>query len=101
MSTYEPGSNAQPALPKTAVFTPIKHTNGKILCTHLIDSFLLDAQQQQTDWQSFPVYIESLDPALKCFLGNLTDQDIDVDFWTVALQSGLVTTASDGSMKDG
>eukprot|EP00957_Ditylum_brightwellii_P136178 10385543-Ditylum_brightwellii.AAC.1 len=58
-------------------------------------------KQQQTDWQSFQAYIESLDPALQRLLGNLTDQDIDVEFWTAALQSGIVATASDGSAKDG
>eukprot|EP00957_Ditylum_brightwellii_P151038 11501029-Ditylum_brightwellii.AAC.1 len=85
----------------TAIFTPIHRLNGKIVCTYLIDSFVLYVQSNSVDWQSFCLYLESLHPVLQCLLGNLAEQEVDVDFWIVALQSGIVVAASDSSVKDG
>eukprot|EP00957_Ditylum_brightwellii_P206565 15349026-Ditylum_brightwellii.AAC.1 len=71
------------------------------MCTHLIDSFVLDAQNNSIYWQSFSLYLESLNPTIQRLLGNLADQEVDVDFWIAALQSGIVVAASDGLVKDG
>eukprot|EP00957_Ditylum_brightwellii_P209719 15362919-Ditylum_brightwellii.AAC.1 len=101
MSTYEPTESSVTELPNTAVFTPIRKSNGKIICTQLIDLLVLDAQQQSIDLNLFRAYLESLDPRIQQLLGNLRDKDVDVKFWITALQSGIVVTASDGSVKDG
>eukprot|EP00957_Ditylum_brightwellii_P126668 9654979-Ditylum_brightwellii.AAC.1 len=101
MSTYEPTELLVTTLLYTAVFTPTKKYSGKIICTHLIDLFVLDAQQQATDITLFHSYLESLNPQLKQLLGNLKDQEVDAEFWMAAMQAGIVVTASDGSVKDG
>eukprot|EP00957_Ditylum_brightwellii_P148525 11309246-Ditylum_brightwellii.AAC.1 len=73
MSTYEPTDTYDTEPPAAAIFIPINKLNRKITCTHLIDSFLLDTQHQSVDLLSFRSYIET----------------------------GIVETASDGSVKDG
>eukprot|EP00957_Ditylum_brightwellii_P073372 5576317-Ditylum_brightwellii.AAC.1 len=75
MSTYEPTETYNTEPLTAAIFTPINKLNGKITCTHLMDSFLLDVQHRSVDLLSFRSYIENLDPQLQRLLGNLKDQD--------------------------
>eukprot|EP00957_Ditylum_brightwellii_P167745 12770013-Ditylum_brightwellii.AAC.1 len=53
------------------------------------------------DRTSFTEYLASLDPELQRLLGNLSQQDIDTDYWIAALRAEIVTAASDGSVKLG
>eukprot|EP00957_Ditylum_brightwellii_P059694 4532176-Ditylum_brightwellii.AAC.1 len=101
MLAYEPLEAYDTEPPTAAIFTPIRNLNRKIICTHLIDTFLLDAHQRSVDLLSFQSYIKSLDPQLQRILGNIQDQEVDTEFWIAVLQAGIVETASDGSVKYG
>eukprot|EP00957_Ditylum_brightwellii_P067596 5131225-Ditylum_brightwellii.AAC.3 len=101
MSIYSPTISQLPAPPQSAVFTPIRRFWDQVICTGLIDSFMLDHQSCAVELSSFTAYLSSLDLVLQWLLGNLSQQDIDIDFWISALQAGTVEVALDGSMKEG
>eukprot|EP00957_Ditylum_brightwellii_P068315 5186220-Ditylum_brightwellii.AAC.1 len=85
MLAYEPLETYGTEPPTAAICTPIRNLNGKITCTHLINTFLLAAQQRSS----------------QRILGNLQDQEVDTELWIAVLQAGIVETASDGSVKNG
>eukprot|EP00957_Ditylum_brightwellii_P192502 14657103-Ditylum_brightwellii.AAC.1 len=101
MSTYNPTYNQTqhqlPVPPPQAKFTQTRTVNDEIINVHPSNSVLLDPQTNNPVHYSFEEYLTSLDPGLKRLLGNLPQQDIDREFWISALQSGIVTAASDGS----
>eukprot|EP00957_Ditylum_brightwellii_P035001 2653013-Ditylum_brightwellii.AAC.1 len=101
MSTYTSTQHQLPEPPPHAKFTPTRTIRDQVICAHPIDSVLLDHQTNDTACSSFVRYLTSLDLRLKHLLGNLPQQEIDTEFWISALQSGIVTVASDGSVKDG
>eukprot|EP00957_Ditylum_brightwellii_P192197 14630426-Ditylum_brightwellii.AAC.1 len=49
MSTYSPMTHHLPAPPPTATFTPIRRFRDQVICTGLIDSFLLSHQPIEVD----------------------------------------------------
>eukprot|EP00957_Ditylum_brightwellii_P199362 15195748-Ditylum_brightwellii.AAC.1 len=101
MLTYNLIQHQLPVPPPHAKFTPIRTVRDQVICAHPIDSVLLDHQTNDTVRSSFAEYLASLDPRLKHILGNLPQQEIDTEFWISALQYGIVTVASDGSVKNG
>eukprot|EP00957_Ditylum_brightwellii_P199103 15176855-Ditylum_brightwellii.AAC.1 len=101
MAMYSPTEQQVASPPSTAVFTPIKRQYEQGICTNLIDFCLLDVQDKKLDADSFTVYLSSLDPTLKHLLGNLLEQDIDIEFWLAAFQYGTLVGTSDGSVKNG
>eukprot|EP00957_Ditylum_brightwellii_P204892 15341255-Ditylum_brightwellii.AAC.1 len=101
MSAYAPSLITTNTPPRSTIFAPVKLVRETLICTHLIDSFLLDTPDICQDLTTFHSYLESLDPCLQQVLGNIHNQEIDVDYWVTALQSGIVETASDGSVKNG
>eukprot|EP00957_Ditylum_brightwellii_P013761 1037349-Ditylum_brightwellii.AAC.1 len=47
---------------------------------------------------TFLEYITTLPEQLRCFMGNLQQQEIDLDYWQAALHCGDVHIATDGSV---
>eukprot|EP00957_Ditylum_brightwellii_P111623 8514137-Ditylum_brightwellii.AAC.1 len=101
MSTYFPTTSQLSAPPQVVVFTPIRRFQDEVICIGLIDLFMLDHQSHVVDLSSFTVYLSSLDLMLQQLLGNLSKQDIDIDFWISALQTGTVEVVLDGLVKEG
>eukprot|EP00957_Ditylum_brightwellii_P150993 11497553-Ditylum_brightwellii.AAC.1 len=50
--------------------------------------------------QSFQLHFDTLPSHIKCTLGNLKTQEVDVEYWLQALQENKVTIASDDSVKE-
>eukprot|EP00957_Ditylum_brightwellii_P050933 3863045-Ditylum_brightwellii.AAC.1 len=99
MSTYEPTEHQSIVSPPEAEFTPITCRNGRIICSRLIDMFLIDLESGCPSPATFREYIGHLDPNLCCLLGNLVEQNINAELWIQVLKEGRVTIASDGLVK--
>eukprot|EP00957_Ditylum_brightwellii_P033814 2562388-Ditylum_brightwellii.AAC.1 len=97
MYAYAPTKTDTNTLPQSALFTPVKDVGETIICTQIIDSFVSIVQENSLDHDYFKSYLHSLDPCPQRLLGNLLSQEVDVNYWVAALQSGIVETASDGS----
>eukprot|EP00957_Ditylum_brightwellii_P089109 6785530-Ditylum_brightwellii.AAC.1 len=65
MSTYAPSLMSTHTPSRSAIFALVKLVGETLICTHLIDSFLLETQDICRDPSTFHSYLESLDPCLK------------------------------------
>eukprot|EP00957_Ditylum_brightwellii_P125286 9549584-Ditylum_brightwellii.AAC.1 len=87
MLTYNPTQHQLPIPPPHAKFTQIRTMKDQIICIHPIDSVLLDPQTNDPVSSSFEEYLTSLDPGLKRLLGNLPQQEIDIETYAVVFQA--------------
>eukprot|EP00957_Ditylum_brightwellii_P199357 15195621-Ditylum_brightwellii.AAC.1 len=47
---------------------------------------------------TFGEYIDQQPHHIKCLLGNLHTDDVDLEYWIQAISNGKVTIATDGSV---